>query len=71
MTTITGIDAAPSDVTITGAIPVTRIVPARPMTNAPHQFVSFSRPLALVVDLVRLRRHVFPSVRDWPVAGAL
>ena len=28
----------------TGAMPVTRIVPARPMTNAPHQFVSFARP---------------------------
>src|SRR4051812_45258060 len=41
---ISGIDAAPSDVTMTGAIPVTRIVPARPMTNAPHQFVSLARP---------------------------
>src|SRR5690349_20469952 len=44
MTTIRGIDAAPSVVTMTGAMPVTRIVPARPMTNAPHQFVSFARP---------------------------
>ena len=44
MTTITGIAAAPSDVTITGAIPVTRIVPARPITNAPHQLVSRLRP---------------------------
>ena len=47
ITMMTGIDAAPSVVTITGAIPVTRIVPARPMTNAPHQFVScFSPPPA-------------------------
>ena len=44
MTTITGIAAAPSDVTITGAMPVTRIVPARPITNAPHQFVSRLSP---------------------------
>src|SRR5919199_3676810 len=44
MTTISGIDAAPSVVTMTGAMPVTRIVPARPMTKAPHQFVSFARP---------------------------
>ena len=39
-----GIAAAPTDVTITGAIPVTRIVPASPMTNAPHQFVSRGSP---------------------------
>ena len=30
ITTITGIDAAPSEVTIIGAIPVTRIVPGEP-----------------------------------------
>src|ERR671929_134908 len=47
---ISGIDAAPSDVTMTGAIPVTRIVPARPMTNAPHQFVSMhGKPNAKLV----------------------
>src|SRR5215212_5457268 len=44
MPTMSGIDAAPSDVTMSGAMPVTRIVPARPMTNAPHQFVSFASP---------------------------
>src|SRR3954467_791229 len=44
MAMMTGIEAAPSDVTITGAMPVTRIVPARPMTNAPHQLVSFASP---------------------------
>ena len=45
MTTITGIDAAPSDVTITGAMPVTRMVPASPITKAPHQLVSLLRLL--------------------------
>ena len=44
ITKMTGIDAAPSSVTITGAIPVTRIVPARPMTNALHQFPVFGSP---------------------------
>ena len=44
MNTMTGTDAAPSSVTMTGAIPVTRIVPARPMTNAPHQLVVLGRP---------------------------
>ena len=44
ITTISGIDAAPSEVTMTGAMPVTRIVPARPTTNAPHQFVSCASP---------------------------
>jgi hypothetical protein len=42
--TMLGIEAAPTDVTITGAMPVTRIVPASPITNAPHQFVSRGRP---------------------------
>src|SRR6476469_8883914 len=40
MKTVIGIDEAPRAVTMTGAIPVTRIVPARPITKAPHQFVS-------------------------------
>ena len=44
MNTITGTDAAPSSVTMTGAIPVTRIVPARPITKAPHQLVVFGSP---------------------------
>src|SRR5690242_8572014 len=44
MKMISGIEAAPSEVTITGAMPVTRIVPARPTTNAPHQFVPLVRP---------------------------
>ena len=47
MKMITGIAEAPRLVTMTGAMPVTRIVPARPITNAPHQFVScFSPPPA-------------------------
>ena len=44
MSTMLGIADAPSEVTITGAIPVTRIVPASPITNAPHQFVSLGSP---------------------------
>ena len=44
ISTMIGTDAAPSSVTITGAMPVTRIVPARPITNAPHQFVVFGNP---------------------------
>src|SRR5437868_10052517 len=42
--TMLGMDAAPTAVTITGAIPVTRMVPASPITNAPHQFVSRGSP---------------------------
>ena len=55
ITKITGIDAAPSEVTITGAIPVTRIVPARPITNAPHQFVGLRQPAGLVDEFVVFR----------------
>jgi hypothetical protein len=32
-------DAAPRLCTANGAMPVTRMTPARPMTKAPHQFV--------------------------------
>src|SRR6202049_4408558 len=44
MKTVIGIEEAPSAVTMTGAIPVTKIVPARPMTKAPHQPVSRLSP---------------------------
>ena len=47
----------PSVVTITGAMPVTRIVPARPMTKAPHQFVS-GETAARVVELVDVVRRM-------------
>ncbi len=40
-----GIDAAPMLWTASGAMPVTRMVPASPMTNAPHQFVFFCSPV--------------------------
>ena len=56
-----GIDAAPSSVTITGAIPVTRIVPARPITNAPHQLVVLREPAARVVELVVAAQTCSPS----------
>src|SRR5215813_5281714 len=36
--------SAPVPSTTAGAMPVTRIVPARPMTNAPHQLVPLARP---------------------------
>ena len=41
---VIGIEEAPRDVTMTGAMPVTRIVPASPMTKAPHQPVSRFKP---------------------------
>ena len=41
---IDGIEDAPSVVAMTGAMPVTRMVPARPMTNAPHQLVCLCSP---------------------------
>ncbi len=44
ISTITGIAAAPSATTIVGPIPVTRIVPARPITNALHQLPVFGIP---------------------------
>src|SRR5215470_9704181 len=37
---------APVPSATAGAIPVTRIVPARPITKAPHQLVPFTRPFS-------------------------
>ena len=54
MTTISGIDAAPSDVTITGAMPVTRIV-AREADDERAPPVRLARePPALVLEDVRV-----------------
>ena len=41
-----GMAAAPMEETAKGTMPVTRMVPARPMTKAPHQFVPRLREVA-------------------------
>src|SRR5215469_18144310 len=46
ITPISRMPTAPVPATTTGAMPVTRIVPARPITNAPHQFVPLTRPFS-------------------------
>src|ERR1051326_6936045 len=38
--------SAPVPSTAAGAMPVTRMVPASPMTKAPHQFVPLARPFS-------------------------
>src|SRR6516225_5503821 len=38
--------SAPVPCTTAGAMPVTRIVPASPITKAPHQFVPLARPFS-------------------------
>src|SRR5580693_565123 len=43
---IAGMAAAPMEETANGTMPVTRMVPARPITNAPHQFVPRLREVA-------------------------
>src|ERR1700730_11593411 len=47
---IIGTAAAPRPCTAAGASPVTRIVPASPITKAPHQLVPFCRPTVVVVS---------------------
>src|SRR5579862_1436256 len=42
-----GIAAAPIEETAKGTMPVTRIVPASPITNAPHQLVPRCREVAI------------------------
>src|SRR5258705_7106503 len=51
---ISGTAAAPSACTAGGAMPVTRIGPARPITNAPHQLVPLCNPESdcVVVDVM-------------------
>src|SRR5262249_18479959 len=44
--------SAPVPWTTYGAIPVTRIVPASPMTNAPHQLVPLARPCSVAVPSI-------------------
>jgi hypothetical protein len=47
ITMMTGTDDAVSSTTITGAIPVTRIVPAKTDHGRPDQFVVFGNPADL------------------------
>src|SRR5215472_14480366 len=35
-------------------MPVTRIVPARPMTNAPHQLVPLTRPFSDAISMLAI-----------------
>src|SRR5215470_5453007 len=44
--------SAPVPWTTYGAMPVTRIVPASPMTNAPHQLVPLARPFSSTVPSI-------------------
>src|SRR3989442_689307 len=46
ITPIKMMPSAPVPWTTKGAMPVTRIVPARPITKAPHQFVPLVRPFS-------------------------
>ena len=56
MTTISGIDAAPSVVTMTGAMPVTRIVPGEADDERAPPVRLLGEAAARVVELVRGRR---------------
>src|SRR5258708_25171055 len=46
---IAGMAAAPMAATAAGTMPVTRMVPARPMTKAPHQLVPLLSDVAISV----------------------
>src|SRR6516162_11668658 len=46
--------SAPVPCTTYGAMPVTRIVPASPITKAPHQFVPLARPFSGTVSLIEV-----------------
>src|SRR5215467_12166232 len=72
ITPIRMIPSAPVPCTTYGAMPVTRMVPARPITNAPHQLVPLARPVsgttASVEAIAPPRRLLWPArvSRDGP-----
>src|SRR5215472_4200476 len=56
--------SAPVPCTTNGAIPVTRMVPARPITKAPHQFVPLTRPFSGSVPSTVVIAYPFVSSGD-------
>src|SRR5437588_10081426 len=52
--------SAPVPWTTYGAMPVTRIVPARPITKAPHQLVPLCRPLSGIAPPVLVTEAIAP-----------
>src|SRR5690348_5428857 len=61
---------APVPWTTYGAMPVTRIVPARPMTKAPHQLVSLRRPVSGSVPSVVATIPPYVCCGTVPLIGA-
>src|SRR5690242_17954533 len=61
---------APVPWTTYGAMPVTRIVPARPMTKAPHQLVSLRRPVSGSVPSIEATIPPYVCCGTVPLIGA-
>src|SRR6476469_8146824 len=61
---------APVPWTTYGAMPVTRMVPARPITKAPHQLVSLRKPVSGSVPSVVATIPPYVCCGTVPVAGA-
>src|SRR5712672_3675028 len=70
ITPIRMIPSAPVPWTTYGAMPVTRMVPARPITKAPHQLVSLRRPVSGSVPSVVATIPPYVCCGTVPVAGA-
>src|SRR6202035_3883720 len=62
--------SAPVPWTTYGAMPVTRMVPARPMTKAPHQLVPLCRPVSGSVPSVEATIPPYICRGTVPLAGA-
>src|SRR5438034_5346057 len=70
ITPIRMIPSAPVPWATYGAMPVTRIVPARPMTKAPHQLVPLCRPVSGSVPSVEATTPPYVGCGTDRIAGA-
>src|SRR5580658_1494518 len=62
--------SAPVPWTTYGAMPVTRIVPARPITKAPHQLVPLRRPSSETEPSIGAMTPPYFSCGTVPLAGS-
>src|ERR1700704_2574402 len=62
---------APVPCTTYGAMPVTRIVPARPITKAPHQLVPLTRPFSAMDPSIEAMPRPYAGLEERQVALGL
>src|SRR5215831_1953778 len=69
MTPMRMMPSAPVPWTTYGAMPVTRIVPASPITKAPHQLVPLRRPISETEPSIEATTPPYVGCGTIPLAG--